>query len=70
MYRTVRLYVIQGEDLINITGAVATVLAWRYDRRHEAIGYKGCGFSATDEAVMDLSLALFNNAYALQCCTF
>ena len=75
MYRAVDVYQFKPEVQSGIslgvtrlrwTWSIAKVLNYRYDTKHEAIGVKGCGFSAECEIVSDLASVLFGNRASLR----
>lgn len=55
MSRYYDVYAIMPDgDPLRLTGSIAEILHYRYDRRREAIRIDGYGFSATSEIMDDL----------------
>jgi len=59
MSRVVRIYVVSGQEIINISGQAAEAIAYAWDRDRGGIIIRGCGFDVRDDIVRTLSRALY-----------
>lgn len=60
MSRSISLYVVHDDDIINITPSVARLLGYNIDK-YDGVPVKGCGMDMCFDTVYNLGFALWSN---------
>jgi hypothetical protein len=63
-YRAIDIYSMHTGEPLRYTWSVAKACGMKYDRKHEAIGIRGCGMDMGFAIVNDLAHYLYPNGFA------
>lgn len=63
--RHIKVYAIDGDRIINISGYVADYLGWRYTKK-EAVFVGGCGMDMGFHLIYTLASKLYGDGYAIK----